>query len=61
MINQKKIFEKEVDPNEALLLIMIMTKGLKKNTYSNILTDQLIMDMLFEKDQKYWLNKTQLQ
>ena len=49
MINKKDVFEEEVDHDEALALVMITTKGLKKNTYSNILTDHLKMDILFEK------------
>lgn len=50
MINKKDVFEEEVNPDEALALVMITTKGLKKNTHSNILTDHLTMDVLFEKD-----------
>lgn len=50
MINKKNVFEEEANPDEALALIMITSKGLKKNTYSNILTDELKMDVLFEKD-----------
>ena len=49
MINKKDVFEEEANPDEALALVMITTKGLKKNTYSNILTDHLKMDILFEK------------
>lgn len=37
MINKKNIFEEEVNPDGALALVMITTKGLKKNAYSNIL------------------------
>lgn len=50
MINKKDVFEEEVDPDEALALVMITTKGLKKNTHSNILTDHFTMDVLFEKN-----------
>ncbi len=50
MINKKEIFEEEANPEEALALVMITTKGLKINTYSNILTDHFKMDVLFEKD-----------
>lgn len=50
MINKKNVFEEEVHPDEALALVMITTKGLKKNTNSNILTDHLTMDVLFEKN-----------
>ena len=50
MINKKDIFEEEVDHDEALALVMITTKGLKKNTHSNILTDDFKMDVLFEKN-----------
>jgi len=50
MINKKNIFEEEIDPDEALALIMITAKGLKTNTHSNILTDYFMMDILFEKD-----------
>ena len=50
MINKKDVFEEEVDPDEAIALVMITTKGLKKNIHSNILTDDLTMDIFFEKD-----------
>jgi len=50
MINKKNIFEEEVNPDAALALLMLTTKGLKKNVHSNILTDQLTVDILFEKD-----------
>ncbi len=50
MINKKDVFEEEIDPDEALALVMITTKGLKKNMHSNILTDSFKMDVLFEKD-----------
>jgi hypothetical protein len=50
MINKKNVFEEEVDPDEALALVMITTKGLKKNTHSNILTDHFKINVLFEKD-----------
>ncbi|GAB5524843.1 MAG: hypothetical protein Roseis2KO_27150 [Roseivirga sp.] len=48
MINKRDIFEEEVDPEEALALVMITTKGLKQNKYRNILTDYFTMDVLFE-------------
>lgn len=51
MTNKKNVFEEEMNPDEALALIMITTKGLKKNMYSNILTDHLEMDVLFQKDE----------
>ena len=50
LINKKNIFEEEIKPSEALALIMITTNGLKKNIHSNILTDHLTMEVLFEKD-----------
>jgi len=50
MINKRNVFEEEMRPEEALALIMITASGLKKNVHSNILTDQLDLDMLFEKD-----------
>jgi AAA+ ATPase superfamily predicted ATPase len=50
MINKKDVFEEKVDHDEALALVMITTKGLRKNTLSNILTDHLTMDVLFEKN-----------
>lgn len=50
MINKRDIFEEEVNPDEALALIMLTPKGISKNVHSNILTDQLTMDILFEKD-----------
>jgi len=50
MVNKKNVFEEEMKPDEALALIMITTKGIKKNVHSNILTDHLEMDVLFEKD-----------
>ena len=49
ILNKRDIFEEEVNPNAALALIMLTTKGLKKNVHSNILTDQLTMEILFEK------------
>lgn len=48
MINKKDVFEEEVQPDDALALILITTKGLINNTHSNILTDHLTMDILFE-------------
>jgi len=50
MINKRDIFEEEEKPDEALTFIMLTTKGLIQNTYSNILTDHFTMDVLFEKD-----------
>jgi len=50
MVNKKDVFEEETNPDEALALVMITTKGLKKNMHSNILTDHIKMDILFEKD-----------
>ncbi len=50
IINKRDVFEEESNPDEALALIMITTKGIKKNIHSNILTDSLQMDVLFEKD-----------
>lgn len=50
IINKRDIFEEEANPKEALALIMITTKGLKKNTHSNILTEHFTMDVLFEED-----------
>lgn len=50
MMNKKNVFEEEVNPDEALALIMITAKGLKTNTHSNILTDYFMMDILFEKE-----------
>lgn len=50
MINKKDVFKEEVDPEEALALIMITTFGLKKNSHSNILTDHITMAVLFEKN-----------
>ena len=47
MINKMNVFEEEAHPDEALALIIITTNGLKMNTHSNILTDQLTMDILF--------------
>jgi len=49
ILDKRDIFEEEVHPNAALALIMLSTKGLKKNVHSNILTDQLTMEILFEK------------
>ena len=49
ILNKRDIFEEEVNPNVALALIMLTSKGLKKNVHSNILTDQLTMEILFEK------------
>ena len=50
MINKRNIFEEEGKPDTALALIMLTTKGIKQNVHSNILTDHLVMDILFEKD-----------
>ena len=51
MINKRDIFEEEVSPGEALALIMLTTRGVIRNVYSNILTDSLLVDVLFEKNQ----------
>lgn len=50
MVNKKDIFEEELGHDEALALVMITTKGLKKNTHSNILTDHFTLDILFAKN-----------
>jgi len=50
LMNKRNVFEEEVSPNDTLALIMITAHGLKKNMHSNILTDDLTMDVLFEKE-----------
>jgi len=48
MINKRDVFDEETNPDEALALVMITTKGLKQNTYRNILTDYFTIEVLFE-------------
>ena len=48
MVNKRDIFEEEADPDEAIALIMITTKGIKANSYRNLLTDHFTMEVLFE-------------
>jgi AAA+ ATPase superfamily predicted ATPase len=50
IINKRDVFEEEANSKDALALIMITTKGLKKNTHSNILTEHFTIDVLFKKD-----------
>ena len=46
--NKIEAFRREAEPKKTILLTMVTTWGVKKNKYSGIVTNQVVLDDLFE-------------
>lgn len=52
LMNRESILQKEVSPKTAIRSTLITTFGLKKNEYSNVFSNVILMDDLFNRSEK---------